>query len=125
MKPDIELHRVYDHSSVAPGRYRVLVDRLWPRGIRREDLACDAWLKDLAPSPDLRRWFGHEPERWTEFHQRYAAELKSEAQRQALAALLDDAGSRPITLLYGAKDPERNNAVVLRDALLHAAHKAP
>jgi len=123
MKPDIELHRVYDHSSVAPGRYRVLVDRLWPRGVRRDDLVHDAWPKDLAPSPELRRWFGHKPEHWAEFHQRYAAELKDESRQQALAALLHDADGRPITLLYGAKDPERNHALVLRDALLRAARE--
>jgi len=121
MKPDIELHRVYDHSTVAPGRYRVLVDRLWPRGVRREDLAYDAWPKDLAPSTALRQWFGHRPERWEEFHRRYAGELRQDIQRQALAALLEDAGHRPITLLYGAKDPEHNHARVLREALLRAA----
>lgn len=124
MKPDIELHRVYDHAGVAPGRYRVLVDRLWPRGVRREDLAYDSWPKDLAPSPELRRWFGHRPERWAEFHERYAAELKGDAQRQGLSALLRDAGDRPVTLLYGARDPDHNHALVLRDALLRTARHA-
>ncbi|VCU69052.1 hypothetical protein PIGHUM_01112 [Pigmentiphaga humi] len=121
-QPDIDLHRVYDHAQVPAGRLRVLVDRLWPRGMRREALSYDAWPKDLAPSPELRRWFGHRPERWAEFHRRYAAELQDEAQQQAMAALLRDAAGRPITLLYGAKDPEHNHALVLREALLHAAH---
>jgi len=121
MHPDIALHRAYDHTPVAHGRYRVLVDRLWPRGVRREDLPYDAWPKQLAPSAELRKWFGHQEERWEEFHRRYAAELRAPEQQAALKALLDEAAGRPITLIYGARDPEHNHALVLKDALLRVS----
>ena len=121
MHPDIALHRAYDHTPVAHGRYRVLVDRLWPRGIRREDLPHDAWPKELAPSAALRKWFGHQAERWEEFHKRYEMELQAPARQAALKALLDEAAGRPITLIYGARDPEHNHALVLKDALLRVA----
>ena len=94
---------------------RVLVDRLWPRGLRREQLAVDFWLKDLAPSEALRRWFGHDPSRWDSFTERYRIEL---AQSAELLELLQELRRRgPVTLLYGARDAARNNAVVLREVL--------
>lgn len=94
---------------------RVLVDRLWPRGLSKKHLAVDFWLKDLAPSDALRRWFGHKPCRWASFADQYRAEL---ARRGDLLHLLEELRRRgPVTLLYGARDTARNNAVVLREVL--------
>jgi uncharacterized protein YeaO (DUF488 family) len=93
----------------------VLIDRLWPRGLSKEHLPLEHWCKDLAPSAELRRWFGHEEERWPEFRRRYFAEL---AERQeALDALRELAAGRQLTLVYGARDEQHNNAVALRDYL--------
>jgi len=115
-KPDIKLKRkrVYEPASGADGT-RILVDRLWPRGLRKEDAAIDYWFKDLAPSTALRQWFDHDVERWTEFRKRYRAELAE--QPQALADLRSLARIGPITLLFGAHDETHNNAVVLRELL--------
>jgi uncharacterized protein YeaO (DUF488 family) len=110
----IEVARAYDDEL--PGGRRFLVDRVWPRGVRKEGLHLEAWLRDVAPSTELRRWFGHEPERWAEFRRRYAAEL--DANPEAWRPLLDAARAGDVVLLFGAKDPERNNAVVLREHLL-------
>lgn len=128
-------HRTHDHDPVRirrayeePGGdegYRVLVDRLWPRGIRKESLEIDAWLKELAPSDELRRWFGHDPERWEEFARRYREELARGAPHEALLALLEQARSGPVTLLYGAKDTEHNQAVVLQGELRRAIDEQP
>ncbi len=94
---------------------RILVDRLWPRGLSKEQLAIDFWLKDAAPSPALRRWFGHEPRRWASFAAKYRAELEHRAD---VLRLLDEARRRGrVTLLYGARDAARNHAIVLRDVL--------
>jgi uncharacterized protein YeaO (DUF488 family) len=94
---------------------RVLVDRLWPRGLSKEQLAVDLWLKEVAPSDGLRRWYGHEPRRWKSFAAKYRAEL---AQRTDLLRLLDELRRRgQVTLLYGARDTAGNNAVVLREVL--------
>lgn len=94
---------------------RVLVDRLWPRGLSKDHLAIDFWLKDAAPSDELRRWYGHKPRRWESFAAKYRAEL---AQRLDLLRLLDELRRRGrVTLLYGARDTARNNAVVLRAVL--------
>lgn len=106
------LKRAYDKASPKDG-YRVLVDRLWPRGISRTELKMDAWEKDIAPSPELRRWFNHDPKRWDEFRRRYKAELRSSKDR--LSALKK--ASRQITLIYGAKDQEHNHALVLKEVL--------
>jgi uncharacterized protein YeaO (DUF488 family) len=111
---EIRLVRVYDEEQPAGGR-RYLVDRLWPRGVRREDLTLDGWLRDVAPSTELRRWFGHDPERWPEFRRRFTEELR--AGPDGLAVLLDAVRAGDVTLLYAARDRERNNAVVLRDVL--------
>ncbi|HEY3486303.1 MAG TPA: DUF488 domain-containing protein [Ilumatobacteraceae bacterium] len=109
----IRLRRAYDAAGDDDG-YRVLVDRLWPRGVRRDDLHIDEWCKDLAPSTELRRWFGHDPARWDEFRARYRVEL---ADHPDVARLADLARTRPITLVYSASDTEHNQAVVLREVL--------
>jgi uncharacterized protein YeaO (DUF488 family) len=114
MTPAILLKRAYDKPGRADG-YRVLVDRLWPRGIKKEALRLDAWAKDLAPSTQLRKWFAHDPRRWSEFRKRYRAELKDSHAAGSVGKILDAARpARMITLLYGAKDAEHNEAVVLR-----------
>lgn len=112
---DILIKRVYEPASRRDGR-RFLVERLWPRGIKKDALAMDAWLKEVAPSATLRQWFGHEPERWTEFRRRYQKELS--ANTAALTPLLDAAKQSTVTLLYSASDIEHNAAVVLRDYLV-------
>lgn len=108
--------RVYDEASPGDG-YRVLIDRLWPRGVSKQRAALDAWERKLAPSDELRRWYGHEPERWPEFDRRYRAELA----RPEAEALLDDLARRaregPVTLVFAAKDAERCNAAVVAAVL--------
>ena len=100
---------------------RILVDRLWPRGIKKEDLKLDAWAKELAPSTELRKWFGHDPAKWAEFKKRYLAELKRANATEAMRELLaKKPRAKTVTLLYGAKDTEHNEAVVLRDYLERA-----
>ena len=114
MATAIRIKRIYDLSVKEDG-YRVLVDRLWPRGIKKEAGAFDEWAKDLAPSPDLRKWFDHDPKHWTEFQKRYKAELKAnEAVKTFIKAHAD---KKTITLLYAAKSEEYNHAIVLQDYL--------
>lgn len=117
MKPSaISVQRVYE--GIGPdGSYRALVDRMWPRGLRRADLHLDEWARDIAPTQELCKWFSHIEERWDEFRTRYQTELAAPEQQARMAALLDAAGDRPLTLLYGARNTEHNQAVVLRDAL--------
>lgn len=93
------------------------MDRLWPRGLKRDGLRLDAWLKDLAPSPELRRWFGHDPARWQEFRRRYEVELSRPEARTLLDELAERARLGPVTLIYAARDEQHNGAVVLRDLL--------
>ncbi len=112
----VKIKRAYQPQEPSDG-YRVLVDRLWPRGVKKEELRLDEWAKDLAPSPDLRKWFGHDPARWEEFRQQYKEELSSPERRRILAALVDRSRWGPITLVYGARDEEHNGAVVVREAL--------
>ena len=109
----ILLKRAYDPAGGRDG-YRVLVERLWPRGVRKADLRLDAWMKDVAPSADLRRWFGHDPARWSEFTARYRRELREHPAADALADLVHRASGRTVTLVYGARDETHNSAVVLR-----------
>lgn len=97
--------------------YRVLIDRLWPRGLRRETLALDEWLKDVAPSTKLRQWFKHDPSRWTAFEERYCAELAESSAREAVQALVQRAQRGRLILIYGARDEEHNDAVVLADVI--------
>jgi uncharacterized protein YeaO (DUF488 family) len=107
----IKVKRTYDPPESGDGA-RFLVDRLWPRGVKKEDLQLDAWLKDVARSDKLRRWFGHDPAKWEEFQRRYFAELDGKAQ--ALRPIQDAARQGNVTLLYSARDMEHNNAVALR-----------
>jgi uncharacterized protein YeaO (DUF488 family) len=111
----IRLKRAYDAPSAADGT-RILVDRLWPRGVKKADAAIDQWMKELSPSTELRKWFGHDPERWDEFRERFAAELREHPAQ--LDRLRDLARHGIVTLVYGARDEVHNDAVVLRDLLL-------
>lgn len=115
MADRIAIKRVYDPPSARDGR-RILVDRLWPRGISKQSAQIDLWLKEIAPSSELRTWFAHDTDKWKEFARRYRAELKGKAD--LLQKLRDEAGRGMVTLLFGAKDSEHNNAVVLRDLLV-------
>jgi uncharacterized protein YeaO (DUF488 family) len=110
----IKLKRVYEPASGVDGT-RIFVDRLWPRGLRKEDAAIDHWCKELAASTALRQWFGHKPERWEEFRKRYKAEIAE--QPEALAELRSFARKGPITMLFAAHDELHNNAVVLHELL--------
>lgn len=110
----LRTRRVYDDPEDDDG-VRILVDRLWPRGLSREKARLDEWMKDLAPSDGLRKWFGHRPERWEEFRAAYLEELEHHAD--TLAELGKLARRQTVTLLFAAKDRERNNAVVVRDYL--------
>ena len=114
----INLKRAYEDKTRSDG-YRVLVDRVWPRGRSKETLGLDQWARDLAPSSELRKWFDHDVQRWEEFQLRYRDELKDKEKQEQMRQLLAEADGRTITLVYGARDTEHNQAVVLRDALLH------
>jgi uncharacterized protein YeaO (DUF488 family) len=110
----IQVKRTYEPAVRGDGR-RILVERLWPRGMKKEALAADAWLKDVAPSTELRKWFAHRVERWQEFRRRYQAEL--DANPDAWAPILEDAHRGTVTLLFSAHDTLHNGAVVLQDYL--------
>jgi uncharacterized protein YeaO (DUF488 family) len=107
----IAVKRVYEPAAKSDG-YRVLVDRVWPRGLKKEDAALDIWARDLAPSTALRRWFGHDPARWEGFRHRYASEL--DARKRLWQSLLTQAERHRLTLLFGAKDEDHNQAVALK-----------
>lgn len=110
----IRIKRTYEPRAKSDGR-RILVERLWPRGLSKEVLAADAWVKDVAPSTKLRKWFGHRGERWAEFRRRYRAELS--ANRAAWEPILETAAHGHVTLLYSARDTVHNGAVVLQEYL--------
>lgn len=110
----IRVKRVYEAPAAEDG-LRILVDRLWPRGLKKEAARLDLWLREAGPSDELRRWFGHDPGRWEEFRRRYAEELATKAE--LLEKIVAPAREGPVTLLYGAKDGEHNQAVALRDYL--------
>jgi uncharacterized protein YeaO (DUF488 family) len=114
---NVKLKRAYEHPSAEDGT-RVLVDRLWPRGLKKADAAIDLWVKEITPTTTLRKWFGHEPKRCDEFRRRYSAELRD--NQTQLKELKDLTRQGPITLVYSAHDELHNDAVVLRDVLLHA-----
>jgi uncharacterized protein YeaO (DUF488 family) len=114
---DVRLRRAYLPPAPEDG-FRILVDRLWPRGLTKTEAALDLWLKDAAPSAELRRWFGHDPGRWDEFRRRYEAELAEKPD--ILRLLAEIARGRAVTLVYGARDERHNHALVLRDALAKA-----
>lgn len=107
----VETKRIYDALADSDG-YRVLVDRVWPRGIRKSDAALDEWRRDLAPSTELRKWFGHDPQRWSEFQRRYETELA--ARGVDLDPLVRQARDGTLTLVYAARDRDHNNARVLQ-----------
>jgi uncharacterized protein YeaO (DUF488 family) len=111
---DVRLKRVYEPAASSDG-YRVLIDRLWPRGVSRKRAQLDAWERELSPSTELRRWFGHEPSRFQEFRRRYTEELRQ--QRPRIAELRRRAREGTITLVYSAHDAEHNDAVVLAEVL--------
>ena len=111
---DVRLKRVYDPAAPADG-YRVLIDRLWPRGVSREQAELDEWDRELSPSAELRKWFGHEPSRFEEFRRRYVEELQEDRRR--IAGLRRRAREGTLTLVYSARDTEHNDAVVLAEVL--------
>ncbi|HEX5141611.1 MAG TPA: DUF488 family protein [Dehalococcoidia bacterium] len=112
----VTLKRAYDEPAEEDGE-RYLVERLWPRGIKKEALNLTAWLKDVAPSTELRRWYGHQPERWPEFSRRYREELRSSAAHNALEQLVDAARKGDVTLVFAARDTEHSGAEVLKEVL--------
>ncbi len=113
----IAIKRAYDEPAKDDGK-RILVDRLWPRGLSKEKAQVDLWLKEIAPSNDLRKWFAHDPQKFAEFRRRYKAELASGEAIDALGQLYELARQGPVTLIFAAHDMEHNNAVVLRDLFL-------
>ena len=108
----IHIKRIYEPANEGDGA-RILVDRLWPRGVSKSEARIDLWLKDIAPSTGLRRWFGHDPNKWSEFRRRYQDELKRNAK--VVDEIKEKIGQSTATLLYGAKDVEHNHAIVLMD----------
>jgi uncharacterized protein YeaO (DUF488 family) len=118
---DVRIKRIYEPAAATDGA-RILVDRLWPRGFTHEDAHVDEWLRDLAPSTELRRWFAHDPSRFPEFRRRYAAELGAKAD--AVAELRSRARKGRLTLVYSARDTEHNDAVVLAEVLLQRSVEA-
>lgn len=108
----IKIKRIYEAPSKDDG-FRVLIDRLWPRGVSKEKAKIDLWLREIAPSDALRKWFGHKEERWEEFRKRYLKEL--EGKKEAVNRLKTACKDKKATLLYAAKDQDKNNAVVLKD----------
>ncbi|HEY8322986.1 MAG TPA: DUF488 domain-containing protein [Ktedonobacterales bacterium] len=112
----LSVKRVYEEPAPEDGE-RVLIDRLWPRGLSKEKAHIDLWLKDVAPSRELRTWFGHDPAKYDEFRRRYEAELAEEPARSALATLREHIKRGPVTVVYGARDSDHSNAAVLRELL--------
>ena len=114
MRHGLKIKRVYEKPEKADGA-RILVDRLWPRGLTKEKAKVDLWLKEIAPSTELRKWFGHDPRKWRSFCGRYRTELKHHATQ--LKLIKSKAEEGPVTLIYGARDQEHNEAVVLKQIL--------
>jgi uncharacterized protein YeaO (DUF488 family) len=119
----IKMKRAYASADKKDG-YRVLIDRLWPRGIKKSKLVLDEWAKELAPSTDLRKSFGHDPAHWREFRARYQLELRVKAAREKIEALVKRGRRAAVTLIYAARDEEYNDAVVLKDVIERAMKKA-
>ena len=111
---NVRIKRIYDAAERSDG-YRILIDRIWPRGVSKQRAKLDAWLPELAPGAELRKWFGHDPARWQEFRKRYRAELAQEAP--LIGSIRHRALDEPVTLLYAARDPLHNNAVVLQHVI--------
>ena len=112
----IAMKRAYEASSPKDG-YRVLVDGLWPRGVTKAQLEIDAWLREIAPSASLRKWYGHKPERWQEFSKKYRQELSKTPRKALLDELIDRARKGQVTLVFGARDAERSNAAVIAEMI--------
>lgn len=108
----IKIKRIYDKSDDEDG-FRILIDRLWPRGLNKDGVKIDLWLKDIAPSNELRKWFSHDPDKWVEFKKRYFAELSN--KKESTGLVLNKERKKTVTLLYGAKDEKFNNAVALNE----------
>ena len=108
---NVRIKRVYEQPEPADGT-RILIDRLWPRGLTKEKASVDMWLKAIAPTTELRQWFGHDPQKWPEFQKHYSHEL--EANKEAVDTLRTQLKQRPMTLVYSAKDEQYNDAVVLK-----------
>lgn len=117
----IQLKRIYEAPAKKDG-YRVLVDRIWPRGVSKEAAKLDDWMRDVTPSPELRVWFGHDPKRWEEFKFRYLAELYGPEQMDCLKELRERGAHGIVTLLYAAKDERHNHALILLDVLTDPCH---
>lgn len=113
---EIRIKRVYENSDKKDGM-RILVDRLWPRGLTKEEAAIDLWLKEVAPSTELRKWFGHDPGKWKEFQKRYHQELRNNKEQVSLLKQKIKKGT--VTLVYGAKDEKHNEALVLKEWLVN------
>jgi len=111
---DLKIKRVYEKPSTGDG-FRILLDRLWPRGLTKEKASVNLWMKDLAPSTELRKWFGHDPNKWEEFQKRYLLEL--DQNKEQIILLNEHLKNGTVTLVYGTKDEEHNEAVVLRDMI--------
>lgn len=124
MTVTVHIKRAYDAAADDDG-FRVLVDRLWPRGLSKATLKYDKWYKELAPSSALRTWFGHKPERWDQFRREYTAELQGAPQQHLMGEILSEAANREITLVYSAHDTERNQAVVIASELQAYAQRHP
>ncbi len=116
--PTVRIRRVYEAGAPDPHEIRILVDRVWPRGVRKDSLALDRWAKEVAPSAELRRWFAHDPRRWLQFKRRYREELVAKTPELKVLAMLARAGG--LVLLYGARDEKHNQAAVLKDVLEEA-----
>jgi uncharacterized protein YeaO (DUF488 family) len=119
----LAIKRVYEEPAPGDGE-RILIDRLWPRGLTKEKASVDLWLKEVAPSRELRTWFGHDPAKFDEFRRRYEAELAQEPGRSALATLRDHSAQGPVTLVFAAHDSVHSNAAVLRELLAHPAQSS-
>jgi uncharacterized protein YeaO (DUF488 family) len=112
----IAIKRAYEAASTKDG-YRVLVDGLWPRGVTKAQLEIDAWVREIAPSASLRKWYGHKPERWQEFRKKYRQELSKPPRKAFLDELIDRARKGQVTLVFGARDAERSNAAVIAEMI--------
>jgi len=118
----LSVKRVYESKGAADG-VRILVDRLWPRGLRSAEAGIDEWIKDVAPSDDLRKWFAHDPEKWSEFKRKYAGELSELSKAALLKRIAKLAANDNVTLMYAAKDTEHNNARVLEELIANIGKK--
>jgi uncharacterized protein YeaO (DUF488 family) len=123
VKSSIQVKRVYGEAPSAADGCRILAERLWPRGVKKEELKADLWLRDVAPSTALRQWFGHDPEKWVEFKRRYFEELN--AKPEIWADILHRAKQGKVTLLFSSKDAEHNNVVALKEYLAAKARANP